>query len=48
MEFAVFRTLEMLQTSRDRNHAIIDYSYNVCLSTFSVASSVEADLGQCV
>ena len=48
MEFAVFRTLNMLQTSRDRNHAIIDYSYNVCLSTFSIASIVDADSGQYV
>ena len=48
MEFAVFPTVNMLQTSRDRNHAIIDYSYNMCLSIFSVASIVNADSGQCV
>lgn len=48
MESVVFRTLNMLQTARGRNHAIIDGSYNVCLSTVCVASTVDADSGQCV
>ena len=40
MESSVFRTLNMLQTLRGRNHAIIDDSYKECLST------VDTDSGQ--
>ena len=36
MESSVFRTLNMLQTSRGRNLAIIDDSYKECLSTVCV------------
>ena len=42
MESAVLRTLNMLQTARGRNHAVIDGSYNECLS------AVDAGSGQCV
>jgi len=48
MESTVFRTLNMLQTARGRNHAITDDNCNVCLSTVCVASTVDADSGQCV
>lgn len=48
MESAVLRTLNMLQTARGTDHAIIDDSYNVCQSTVCVASTVDADSGQCV
>ena len=48
MESSVFRTLNMLETSRGRNHAIIDGSYKECLSTVCVASTVDIDSGQYV
>ena len=48
MESSVFCTLNMLQTSRGRNHAIIDDSYKECLSTVCVAITVDTDSGQYV